>query len=729
MIHRTEMIVVWIVLLRTLTGETKTFTFQDCNSNLSVLEVLPGGGWDNIRNKDMGIVMNMNYSRCRTTEDRQYLIPDEVYVIPQKQTNIDIHSELIEDWQSYKDAFSNDVNAEASYLKVLNGKFSEKLEETKIHNVYDKTSTTRVQVRNVIYSVKARPDFSFDITFKKQLLEIAQCLASNQTQRALYLAEMLVLRYGTHVLTSLDAGASLVQEDQVSESFLLDNAEQKSSVTASAAVSFFSTVNIGIKGSSQTEDEMTKKYRENTTDSKIESHGGVPFYPGITLAKWQEGISNNLVAVSKFGLPLPFFITPERLPEVPETMVKEIANTLDKAINLYYAVNTHPGCLDSKSPNFNFQANVDDGSCHSANTNFTFGGVYQTCSFYLPPYGKIDFANSLCQSYFTKNPLTGDFSCPPRYTPVLLNSVNYHIPERHTDCTKDCAFFIFGCDTNCETTVYYYKIYVSSYWCAALESVPQDSGLLFGGLYSKGAVNPVTQTHACPPYFYPLRLFEDLGVCVSSDYEMGGINAVPFGGFFSCKTGNPLAGHLNTQAPGIQQYFFYRDSPTSYAMKCPLGMSQHQAFLSDGCQVMYCIQAGELFAGRLPPIQLPPFRHAPLFNFTSPEVRTLHSEGNRTWVKGPGSLVWTLVSSKNARGLTKGRSRAPSQEGPTIAISVTVTVILVALIAGVGYSVKWWRSRGFRRAEEGTLVGSHPTYGSTAVFEELEDSDTREQPF
>ncbi|MBN3323527.1 MPEG1 protein, partial [Atractosteus spatula] len=551
MIDRTEMIVVWIVLLRTLTGETKTFTFQDCNSKLSVLEVLPGGGWDNIRNKDMGIVMNMNYSRCRTTEDRQYLIPDEVYVIPQKQTNIDIHSELIEDWQSYKDAFSNDVNAEASYLKVLNGKFSEKLEETKIHNVYDKTSTTRVQVRNVIYSVKARPDFSFDITFKKQLLEIAQCLASNQTQRALYLAEMLVLRYGTHVLTSLDAGASLVQEDQVSESFLLDNAKQKSSVTASAAVSFFSTVNIGIHGSAQTEDEMTKKYQENTTDSKIESHGGVPFYPGITLAKWQE----------------------------------------------------------------------------------------------------------------------------------------------------------------------------------ALESVPQNSGVLFGGLYSKGAVNPVTQSHACPPYFYPLRLFEDLGVCVSSDYEMGGINAVPFGGFFSCKTGNPLAGHLNTQAPGIQQYFFYRDSPTSYAMKCPLGMSQHQAFLSDGCQVMYCIQAGELFAGRLPPIQLPPFHHAPLFNFTSPEVRTLHSEGNRTWVKEPGSLVWTLVSSTNARGLTKGRARAPSQEGPTIAISVTVTVILVALIAGVGYGVKWWRSRGYRRAEEATLVGSHPAYGSTAVFEELEDSDTREQPF
>ncbi len=48
------------------------------NSSLPALEVLPGGGWDNLRNIDMGRVMNLSYSQCQTTEDGVYFIPDEV---------------------------------------------------------------------------------------------------------------------------------------------------------------------------------------------------------------------------------------------------------------------------------------------------------------------------------------------------------------------------------------------------------------------------------------------------------------------------------------------------------------------------------------------------------------------------------------------------------------------------------------------------------------------------
>lgn len=47
-------------------------------------EVIPGGGWDNLRNKGTGMIMQLNYSSCRTTDDGRFLIPDGVYTIPLK---------------------------------------------------------------------------------------------------------------------------------------------------------------------------------------------------------------------------------------------------------------------------------------------------------------------------------------------------------------------------------------------------------------------------------------------------------------------------------------------------------------------------------------------------------------------------------------------------------------------------------------------------------------------
>lgn len=78
--------------------------FHACNKNLSVpaLEVLPGGGWDNLRNIDMGRVMSLRYLQCQTTEDGMYLIPDETFVIPQKVSSVEMNSEIINTWLEQK---------------------------------------------------------------------------------------------------------------------------------------------------------------------------------------------------------------------------------------------------------------------------------------------------------------------------------------------------------------------------------------------------------------------------------------------------------------------------------------------------------------------------------------------------------------------------------------------------------------------------------------------------
>nr|XP_009665715.1 PREDICTED: macrophage-expressed gene 1 protein [Struthio camelus australis] len=293
--------------------------FQECKKALKLpsLEVLPGGGWDNLRNLDMGRVMNLGYTLCKTTEDGSYIIPDEVFTIPRKQSNLDINSEIIESWKDYQSVTSASINMELSLFSSINGKFSHDFHRTKTHQVKDQAVTTRVQVRNLVYTAKIDPGAALDKSFKKQLLTIASHLENNQTRMADFLAEVLVLNYGTHVITSADAGATLVQEDQIKATFLKDSWATRSAVTAAAGAAFHGIINAKTEGSVDVSSAFTRQYLENRTNSRVESIGGTPFYPGITLKTWQEGTSNQLVAIDRSGLPLYFFISPGALPELP----------------------------------------------------------------------------------------------------------------------------------------------------------------------------------------------------------------------------------------------------------------------------------------------------------------------------------------------------------------------------------------------------------------------------
>ncbi|KAG2464056.1 MPEG1 protein, partial [Polypterus senegalus] len=102
------------------------YAFQECQKTeqLAVLGALPGGGWDNLRNVDMDPVLNFGYSTCQTTEDGFYLIPDEVFVIPQKQTKLELNTEIIGSWMDLKSPVAETINADLSFISLLNGKFS-----------------------------------------------------------------------------------------------------------------------------------------------------------------------------------------------------------------------------------------------------------------------------------------------------------------------------------------------------------------------------------------------------------------------------------------------------------------------------------------------------------------------------------------------------------------------------------------------------------------------------
>uniref|UniRef100_A0A3Q3F489 Macrophage-expressed gene 1 protein n=1 Tax=Labrus bergylta TaxID=56723 RepID=A0A3Q3F489_9LABR len=556
------------------------------NISITALEVLPGGGWDNLRNMDMGRVMNLSYFECQTTEDGLYLIPDEVFVIPHKETGVETNSEIISSWLEQKSSTSNSINADVSFLKMLNGKFSVENQRMKTHQVKDSSTTARVQVRNLIYTVKAYPDFTLDTRFAQQAKAIADAIENNQTRNADYLSEKMVLDYGTHVITSVDARATLVEE---TTSFYHQS---------TGRVNFFDKLKFDISSQSTQQSSSLQKYQSNIQYSLTQSNGGTPFYPGITLQKWQESTRNNLVAIDRSGFPLHYFINTNTIPDLPH-----------QAIDRYYKVNTRPGCVDINSKNFNFQANIDDSSCEGPATNLSFGGVYQEC------VQMSSDAGPLCDALAQKNLETGEFSCRSPYISTLLRSEVRQQGYTSYDCYDQryrCGFLgLSHCHRQvCQDNYHVRTARINTYWCSVNGTAPDNSGYLFGGIYSPSLLNPLTNAKSCPQNFIPVKFLSDgQMICVSKDYETGTRFSVPFGGLFSCQSGNPISG------------------------------SQH---LSDGCEILYCVQSGLFTGGQLLPIHLPPFNKPPLVSMQATNTVMVMTEGDTSWVRVGETKAWKL---------------------------------------------------------------------------------------
>ncbi|XP_036181677.1 macrophage-expressed gene 1 protein-like [Myotis myotis] len=702
-------------------GNQEVSAIQGCKQalNVSVLGALPGGGWDNLRNVELGLVLGRSYSQCRTTEDGEYLIPDQVYVVPRRESVVETRAELMDEWLSYTDTWAASINAELSFLPSLNGKFSVDFQNVRKYSLEYETVTARVQLRHNIYSVKASEAPGFHPDFLQHLLILSDHLENNQTREAQYLAEMLVLKYGTHVLTHVEAGATLVQEDQVKREFVGNQAGEKSNITLAASALFYRTVNVGAAASWQEQNQFIQNYMRNLVASKTRSHGGLPFYPGITMQTWQGGIGNRLVAISRSGLPLPALLEPEALPELPPPAVHRVAAAVRSAIYRYYEVNAHPGCLRRGEPAFNPKANVEDGSCSGGGpANYSFGGVFQECEAVSG-----EDAGDLCQNYRTPNPLTGNASCPANYTASVLNSELKTSSKTHSVCQQQCEtcwLFFSCCQPVCTLRELRSVVRLAASWCAPTQaSLPAAVGFLFGGLYSPNHPNPLTRGQTCPSYFYPLTLFGDLRVCVSSDLELGTAQAVPFGGFFSCQVGNPLAGLMNGQSAGFLQEMFYQDSPTVHPMKCPEGYSQHQAYLSDGCQILYCLRAGTLSDQEQVAIRMPPFLPRPLLlNNSSCSQRLsvlVDSSGQQVWVRQKGCDHWQQANINDQSLPANLLSQAASgpSVGAIVGACLGIIVGVVAVALGVSYAFRYYKKKVYGKIQDSILTGEQTAFGAT----------------
>lgn len=583
------------------------------------MEVLPGLGWDNLRNLDQSVVLAYNYSTCKTTNDRKYLIPDDSFVIPLQRSKVDTYSELVSHALNYTSMTSTSINAGASVFSVISGKFSTSFMQAKGHFYKQQSIMSRIQVRHLRYIIKSSPDAQLAPSFKSRLFEIAAQLQSNKTRMATYLAELLVRDYGTHYVHTTYAGAILAQEDFVRSTYTSQFSRDSSSVSASASANFFGKVGFSFGTSHSSSQETDEYYTKNVTYSHIMTYGGPPFGSNFSVNMWESGIDNALVAIDREGDPIYYVLTPGNLPEIPPPTALEVANLVKKAVKSYYKHNTNPGCTNPSSQNFDYHANVDDRSCKSPAMNFSFGGVYQTCSKTTQ-----DPKDPICPQLLQKNPLTGDYSCPSGYVAVKLNTGTKSTTYQQTSCGKTChgTWFWKRCSPHCVNYNVISSAQYSTFWCVDLGIVAPDTGFLFGGLYTTTTPNPLTRVQSCPSHYMALRFGEEGHVCVSNDYELGYQFSQPFTGFDSCHVGNPLA-VAEAKRSSVS---------STWPKTCPPGFSQHLAMVDDGCEINFCLKAGVLNDEGLIPIKRPPYIRMPV-EASSGLTVALFTTSGKLWVR------------------------------------------------------------------------------------------------
>ena len=677
---------------------------QDDSQPLYQMEVLPGTGFDNLRNLDMGQVHALNFTTCQISKDGKYLLPDSIFLIPLQESKVEVYAEYLDHWDNYTSMTSNSMNLDASFFSVVSGKFSAGYSMTKSHMFNDKAKSTRVQIRNKVYTVKIQPGAQLHPVFKSRLYDIASAIQNNNTEYAQYLSELMVRDYGTHYVSSIDAGAILSQMDFIKSISTDDMTKYTSQVTASASANFFGKVSLGATFKHSTSQTSDTEFINNRTYSQVSTVGGPPFTPNLTLSEWEKGVANALVAIDRSGDPLHFVINPTTLPRLPETTVRSMADLLEKSINRYYKVNTRHGCTNPASENFDFHANLDDHTCKPPSTNFTFGGIYQTCV--VDPNNANEDLCTTGPEALQRNPLTGDFSCPPNYTPVPLHSGSVsHVVQKPVcnNVCHHCGFLGLSHCCHCES---YLAPFLSianyqAYWCAALNGEPlhQDEGYLFGGFYTSKVSNPITGSMTCPRFFYPLHMFEDVRVCVSTDYERGFAYAVNFAGFESCSIGNPLADSTPKDS-----------NSANWPHLCPHGYTQHLVTVEDGCEINFCVRAGSFNANSVTAPKLPPFRKHPKYKTNVTDTLAVFGLYGEVWIKNDEG-GWDVVETGSGTGqallaqLEKHdptlKIEDPLSSGSVAMISIVSTIVLgVVIVAAIFVGRRVFRSRKRRGGYE-----------------------------
>ena len=127
----------------------------------------------------------------------------------------------------------------------------------------------------------------------------------------------MIRDYGTHYITSVEAGAVFAKVDSISATYI--NNIEVTNITSAASFSFPLLQIFNVNSSFDfgfnyrfTQQSM-EGYFTNQKRSEIFTVGGAPFSPHLNLEEWLDDVLNRMATIDHTADPLHFAIVPSQL--------------------------------------------------------------------------------------------------------------------------------------------------------------------------------------------------------------------------------------------------------------------------------------------------------------------------------------------------------------------------------------------------------------------------------
>uniref|UniRef100_T1IS04 MACPF domain-containing protein n=1 Tax=Strigamia maritima TaxID=126957 RepID=T1IS04_STRMM len=327
------------------------------------LKILPGYGWDALKDKDTKQLLRVTYDQCKTTFDGKLLIPDNADALALQSREIEVKSQIFEHWSTYTSPTSASFKV---WPKELLPFLSDGYKEMKSQLVKNGTFICRSEMRQVLYRIHITTlDVSMDETVKRRFIEVIRSLVRGKSEEAKTLTEKIVRDYGSHYSNTVDVGAVIVKIDYLKNVFLRAHDGNRSKILSASKLSLLGT-GFPWEHKEDLDSSLVNEYNDAIVDKKIRFFGAL---------NWEEGAkAEYVVAVDKSGDLLSSLVTSSNFPNARNTTLTRVRQMFNDAIRDYYERNIHRGCTQPKSNNFEFEANIDDGSCNSV-TSSNYGNL------------------------------------------------------------------------------------------------------------------------------------------------------------------------------------------------------------------------------------------------------------------------------------------------------------------------------------------------------------------
>jgi hypothetical protein len=352
--------------------------FIVCNAEKSLkIDIYPGFGWDHLRFIDMSPIFDV--SNFNDSD----LFQACVEMIPLHENKIETGSIVVDAFDARTADHSTNIAVGGSGVfngVKIGGSYSYEYQKLKQEQGEEKTVTLRNHIDYLMVDVILQQTCPLNSQVKKDLIDIARFITTDQSLRATYAAQMFVKKYGTHFTSRLQLGGSISEDDYVSHTRFYASDSEKRLHKAAAEISFLGTYSLTSSFSSADNDTEVNQHKQNINRKVINSKGGDVFISGKHMEEWQASVKSRPAIIRRAIENMTYFIQSDKVPELTDVALGLVRQKINDAIDTYVKMNAVPGCMHRDSPSFNWVANVDDGSCAPAEQNSQFGGFVRSCS-------------------------------------------------------------------------------------------------------------------------------------------------------------------------------------------------------------------------------------------------------------------------------------------------------------------------------------------------------------